>query len=259
MFRAHTNETLNTFITRLRLERALMLMRTARGKSLTAIAFEAGFASSSNFSRVFKASYGVSPAKTNIEFLIESRKNWQDADAARDYVLTMPRSDSFTPKPNPAVRIERWGKIRFAYVRVVGGYLNPQSLIDGYHAIEAWADRHGIDRATSRLIGMSMDDPDIVPLRKCRYDFCRTVTSKPPPRSGANYTTLPACDWAIAECKGDMGDVEHVWNYLFRDWLAGSGWQPAAIPALEIFHKRPEEIGWDRFDMLCCIPVEPLR
>jgi AraC family transcriptional regulator len=259
VFRAHTGETLNVFITRVRLERSVLLMRTARGKPLTAIALEAGFASSSNFCRVFKAHYGVSPAKANLDVLLEGRKNQQDVKAARDYALAMPRSGCPISKAKPTIRVERWREIRLAYVRVIGGYLNPQALIDGYHAIEAWADRHGIDRATSQLIGMSMDDPDIVPLRKCRYDFCRTVTLKPPSRTGASYTALPACDWAIAECKGDMGDVEHVWNYLFREWLPASAWQPAAIPVLEIFNKRPEETGWDRFDMHCCVPIKPLR
>jgi AraC family transcriptional regulator len=259
IFRASTGETINAFVKRLRLERALMLMRATPGKSLTSIALEAGFGSSSNFSRVFRTAYGSSPAKANVNALLESRKHRQDTETARTYALSMPRVAEGSAKPTPSVRIERWADISLAYVRVIGGYLNPQALIDGYHAIEGWADRHGLDRVTSQLIGMSIDDPDVVPLRKCRYDFCRTVASRPPPRSGAHFTTLRACDWAIAPCKGDMGDVEHVWNYLFRDWLPASGWQPAAIPALEIFNRRPEEIGWDRFDMLCCIPIEPLR
>lgn len=259
VFRAHTGETLAAFVTRVRLERAIMLMRTARGKSLTSIALESGFSSSSNFSRVFKARYGVSPAKADFAELGSAREARQTASEDSVATSQVLRPDADVKKTTPSVRVERWAEVRIAYVRVVGGYLKPQSLIDGYHAIEAWAETQQIDRSASKLIGMSIDDPDVVPLAKCRYDFCRTVASKPPPRSGVSYTVLPECDWAVTHCQGAMTDVESTWNFLFREWLPRSGWQPAAIPALEIFNKRPEEIGWDRFDMQCCIPIEALR
>lgn len=258
VFRAHTGETLTAYVTRVRLERALHLMKTVRNKPLTDIAIESGFATASNFSRVFKARFGVSPAKADIGALLATiRDVAADTRSSNVHASDAQRSEE-SGRPVPRVRLERWGELRLAYVRVIGGYLKPQTLLDGYHAIEAWADKQGLDRDTSRLIGMSMDDPDIVPLSKCRYDFCREVRAKPPPRSGVSFSTLHANTWAVAECVGDMGDVEHVWNHLFREWLPASGWQPAAMPALEIFNQRPEEIGWDRFDITCCVPVEAL-
>ena len=55
VFRALVGETLNQFVKRLRLERAVYLMSHSPSRSLTDIALECGFSSSSDCSRSFKA------------------------------------------------------------------------------------------------------------------------------------------------------------------------------------------------------------
>src|SRR6185295_2330792 len=62
-------ETLSDFVKRLRLERALTMMshrRPTREPSLTQIALDCGFSSSSDFSRCFKQRYGASPSRFDI-------------------------------------------------------------------------------------------------------------------------------------------------------------------------------------------------
>ena len=62
VFRALTGETLQKFVKRLRLERALQMMAHRPRRSLTDIAFACGFSSSSDFTRSFKQRYGVAPS-----------------------------------------------------------------------------------------------------------------------------------------------------------------------------------------------------
>jgi AraC family transcriptional regulator len=253
LFQAWTGETVNAYVMRVRLERAIFLRRTTPAKSLTEIAFACGFNSASSFSRAFRKSYGTSLAKADLEALLASRKIGQASPAPIPDDATRVASE----KSTLTVHIERWAELRLAYVRVVGGYLAPDKLVAGYQQLERWADSVRIDRTKSLLIGMSMDDPDIVPLAKCRYDFCRTIERLPDSNSGMSWTTLKKCDWAVLHCEGSMQDVASAWTYLFRDWLPRSGFTPAPMPALEIFRQRPEEIGWDRFDIDCCLPVMP--
>src|SRR5579883_3000665 len=59
IFRAVTGETLHDFVKRVRLERALYLMAHRDGPSLTEVALACGFGSSSDFSRSFRAQFGV--------------------------------------------------------------------------------------------------------------------------------------------------------------------------------------------------------
>src|ERR1700730_13139993 len=63
IFRSLMGEALNEFITRLRLERAIWMLRHTPGYDLTAIAVECGFNSLSNFSRTFKKYFDVSPGR----------------------------------------------------------------------------------------------------------------------------------------------------------------------------------------------------
>lgn len=67
VFRALTGETLNQFVKRLRLEKALALLAHQRGKTLTEIALASGFSSPSDFSRCFKQRYGVAPSGFDLE------------------------------------------------------------------------------------------------------------------------------------------------------------------------------------------------
>lgn len=62
IFGAVSGETLNSFTTRLRLEKAARLLRYSQ-QSLTDIALACGFSSSATFSRAFRAGYGTSPSE----------------------------------------------------------------------------------------------------------------------------------------------------------------------------------------------------
>jgi len=256
VFKALTGESVLAFVTRLRLERALFLMRTARDSSLTAIAQACGLGSSSSFSRSFKKHFGVAPSAADLERLLRERKSSESAPAGMHYFL-----QPFPVEDVPEgldIRIERFGSLKLAYVRVVGSYLKPEEMMKAFRRLEAWALRSGIDRQRSLLIGMSMDDPEIVPLAKCRYDFCRTVATRPLPRQGISFTTLPACDWAVCHLQGGLELFDRAYNYLFKHWLPHSGYQPAPLPGMEIYRQHPDDIGWDRFDIDACIPIMPV-
>src|SRR5450631_1295715 len=67
VFKAFLGETLNQFVKRQRLERALFLMSHAPQRSLTDLALDCGFSSSSDFSRSFKQHYGLPPSVFDLE------------------------------------------------------------------------------------------------------------------------------------------------------------------------------------------------
>ena len=71
VFKSLLGETLNQFVKRLRLERALYLMSHAPNRSLTDVALGCGFSSSSDFSRSFKQCYGAAPSVFDLELPLE--------------------------------------------------------------------------------------------------------------------------------------------------------------------------------------------
>jgi len=63
---------------------------------------------------------------------------------------------------------------------------------------------------------------------------------------------------AAMHCVGDLGNVDRAWHYLYRIWLPSVAFEPADLPAMEVFVRIPEEIGWETFDLQACIPVARL-
>lgn len=129
---------------------------------------------------------------------------------------------------------------------------------------------------------MSQDDPAITPSEKCRYDLgvafpekfadlgivgeiirSRQGTGRSllmPNRAecenfGLTIRDLEAETVAAIHCVGDLSLVDCAWQYLFRIWLPASGYQPANLPAFEVFARTPEDIGWETFDLHACLPL----
>jgi len=181
---------------------------------------------------------------------------------------------------NVRVRVGRFGAFRYVYNRTYEPYGNTH-LVDNYHALTAWLAARGTNIHDVVVIGMSMDDPAITPSENCRYDlgiaFPRDTDGilgdiiRSRGRKSAQPTFAPTpseCDAqgfsvrdfarqqiAAFHCVGDLGHVDRAWHYLYRIWLASGALEPADLPAMEIFVRLPEEIGWETFDLQICIPV----
>ncbi len=63
LFKAITNETLNIYITRKRIERTAMMLIHNKEHNISEIADKYGFNNDSTFSRTFKKVYGQSPSE----------------------------------------------------------------------------------------------------------------------------------------------------------------------------------------------------
>jgi DNA gyrase inhibitor GyrI len=186
---------------------------------------------------------------------------------------------------NVRVRLQRYNAFRYVYSRIYAPYGNTR-LVDGYLALVAWLARRGTDVRDVVFIGMSLDDPAITPLENCRYDlgiaFPRQAGGlladiiRSRGRAGAPFVSLPdqgECDGpmfgtpgfsirdfepqqvAAFHCAGDLAHVDRAWHYLYRIWLPEGAFEPADLPAMQMFVRLPEEIGWETFDLQACIPV----
>ena len=153
--------------------------------------------------------------------------------------------------------------------------------MDCYHALTAWLAQRRTGIREVVVIGMSLDDPSITPSEKCRYDLGIAFPKLPGGmlgeivrslgRATAPLVSLPdqsECDAAgftvrdfesqqvvAFHCVGDLDHVGRAWQYLYRIWLPSGAFDPADLPAMEMFVRLPEEIGWETFDLHTCIAV----
>ena len=256
IFKAITDETVNDLVTRMRLERAANLLRTIPKLSITAAAFEVGFSSVSAFSRAFKKHFGISTRQWDKKSPLENSKNCQFRDEFPRY--TIKELSNFGKIDHFKVQIRSLPQQHLAYIRVFDSYRSFERIKDTYYRLLEWYQARGGRLNSFSLYGMSQDNPDVTPLKLCRFDWCIKVPTDWQGEGEVNITDFPACRVAAIRCAGDLDHENKVIQYLFRYWLPRSRYQPANLPGIEIYRRQPDEMEWKKFDIDCAVPVIPL-
>lgn len=256
LFKSITDETINEMVVRLRLERAVSLLRATPELSVTAAAFECGFKSVPVFSRLFKKQYGITARQWDRQSPLKNSKNGQVMDSFPRY--TLGTLSDFAEQDEFKVQIRSLPEQRLAYIRVYDSYSKFSQVTEAYYRLMAWYRRRGGSLERTTLYGMSQDNPEVTPLRLCRFDWCLTVPADWEAEGDVSMQNFPACQVAMVHCVGDIRQEDKAIQYLFRYWLPRSRYQPANLPGMEIYRRQPIELGWKIFDIDCAIPIVAL-
>ncbi len=253
VFRALLGETLNQFVKRQRLERALFLMSHAPNRSLTVIALDCGFSSSSDFSRSFKQRYGVPPSVFDLKTFRDSRRG--DFEAAMSRQESGPRLPRLPEGQNPdgfEVVLRDLPARTVAYVRVLDPY-QPTAVPEACERLVAWAEERGL--ADGQWLGYMWEDPEIVALKDCRYDVAVVVDDVRPEGEVGRFE-FPAMRVAEVVLSGDIELGQRALDWIFGTWLPQSGFEPDDQPAFEAWTGRPFAHGFEHFEFSCQLPVK---
>jgi AraC family transcriptional regulator len=256
LFKSITEETLSDMVMRLRLERAVALLRSTAGLSITDAAFECGFKSAAVFSRAFKKQYGVNARQWDRQSPLKNSKNGQVLKGFPRY--TLEHLSDFADREEFEVHIRSLPEQRLAYIRVYDSYSRFSKIGEAYYRLIEWYVQRGGSLETTTLYGMSQDNPEVTPLRLCRFDWCLSVPEDWHAAGEINMQTVPACRVAAIRCVGGIEQEDKAIQYLFRYWLPRSRYQPANLPGMEIYRRQPIERGWETFDIDCAIPIVAL-
>jgi AraC family transcriptional regulator len=256
LFKSITHETINEIVVRLRLERAAALLRATPQLSITDAAFECGFKSVSVFSRLFKKQYGLNARQWDRQSPLKNSKNGQVSDRFPRY--TLEHLSDFAKQDVFKVNIRSLPQQRLAYIRVYDSYSKFSHVVEAYYHLIEWYRQRGGSLKNTTLYGMSQDDPEVTPLRLCRFDWCLKVPADWEAEGDVSVMDFPACQVAAIRCIGGLEQEYKAVQYLFRYWLPHSRYQPANLPGMEIYRRQPMELGWETFDIDCAIPVVAL-
>ncbi|GAA0741073.1 AraC family transcriptional regulator [Ideonella azotifigens] len=254
IFKTLLGETLQQFVKRQRLERALYLMSHAPGRSLTDVALDCGFSSSSDFSRSFRQHHGVAPSLFDLEAFRSTRR-----DAFERILTTQAGSPLLTALPagqNPdgfEVVLRELPARTVAYIRVHNPY-REGAVQAACERLLAWAIPRGL--ADGQWLGYMWDEPEIVELAKCRYDVALVVDDFQPAGEIGRFEFSPM---RVAELvlRGDMALEARAFDWLYKTWLPRSGHVPDHQPAFEAWIGRPFAHGNAHFELACQLPVQP--
>jgi AraC family transcriptional regulator len=249
IFTAVSGETLNSFTNRLRLEKAARLLRYAE-KSLTDIALDCGFSSSATFSRAFRAGYDTSPSQFRKSGEIKKSKIRKELLPEDEYGLPMSAEEKRAAFPVTLVDIpER----QVAYIRVTNAF-DMDKVLAALKKVIEWAKSQEVF-SQGILFGMSVDDPHVTPKHLYRYEVCLASSLRFQCIEGMSKLKMPAMRYATIRVSGDIHKVATAWDYLYRDWLIHSAYEPEHAPALEVFVDKESAMDWSHFELELCLPV----
>ncbi len=216
IFKAVTNETVNSYIKRIKMGKASRSLLTT-DRTITDIAMELGYNSSANFSRDFKEYYQCSPSELKKE---------QTPPLKRDIAIKKNLNISYSG-------IETFDERFLIYKRISTGY-NTVQINMAFKELLELIIRNNIDFSDVTSLGIGYDDPDYIEAEKCRYDACIALKEELTINGeNINSKTFKGGKCAVFLFEGLAEDFFSAWDYIFREWVIRSSYIPENKPHFE--------------------------
>jgi len=264
LFHGWMGETIHAFIFRLRVERAAAQLVYNPGKTITEIALDCGFSSSSTFARAFRTFHGVSASqwRENRKFGKTESKNCKAPGAGGTASWGNLEPTPFRERVFPMalnVTVRHLAPMHVAYLRHVGPFQENAALFERLLGrIRAWAGPRGLLEPPARLLSISHDAPEITAARNLRLDAAITVPEGTPVGGEICRQKLEGGPYAMARVRIRPNQFMEAWDTLMGGWLPGSGYQPDDRPRFELYHNDPLLDAEGLNDVEICLAVKPL-
>lgn len=277
VFAAMVGETLNRFIARVRIERAMQRLIAYPERSITDIALDSGFASSQTFARAFRDHTGMSASDWRAGAFRTSGTDGGTKSKMGNNVSKIGedcagREGYFSPDHSPhrrlpmshltpsSVTVKNLADTPVAYVRHIGPYAGDEQLFGNLFArLCQWAGPRGLIREGAEFITIYHDDPNITAPEKLRTSVCLTVPAGTAVDGEIGSLTIPAGSYAFARFEILPSQYGDAWDGLCGVWLPDSGYEPADGPSFEIYRNDPAQHPEHKHLVDICIPVKLMR
>jgi AraC family transcriptional regulator len=265
LFHGWMGETLHDFIFRLRVERAASQLIYSPRKSITEIAYDCGFSSSSTFARAFKAFHSVSASewRQNRKIRKTDRKGCE-AELKADSG-SWNATDGFGPSKevsmtmNINVEVKQLPPMHVAYLRHVGPFQNNPGLFERlFGQICSWAGPRGLLGPGTKFLSVYHDNPDVTEAQKLRLDVAVTVPVDTKVDGEIGKQTLPGGLYAVTRVRIRQDQYGEAWDALMGGWFPSSGYQPDERPCFEIALNDPNKDPEHMHEVEICEPVKPM-
>lgn len=265
IFQAWVGETPFQFITRVRLEKAAALIASLHRDSIADIAARCGFTDKSIFSRNFKNHFNLSPKQyrlhksQNSNFSQHDSNSRQPAGDVAMYLCATTNTIKWRTNMelNKSVEVKDLPKMTLAYIRHIGPYKGDSKLFEGlWNRLFTWAGPRGlIGGPDFRSLIIYHDDPNVTIEDKLRMSVCITVPPEAKVDGEVGKMELDAAKYMVARFVLGEKEFQLAWDWVYGQWLPGSGYQPDDKPCFEMYPEEPKD---GKFTVDICVPVKPI-
>ena len=225
IFRGMVGESVKEHIRRLRLERAASRLKNG-SRSVTEIAFEAGYEAHEAFTRAFVDMFGVAPRE------FRSKQNNVAAEAVKLF-----QDD----KEVEAMKAEivNFESVRVVFVKHVGPY---NECGKAWGKLCLWAGPEGLLGPGCKFLGLCYNDPEVTPAEKIRYDACISIDDKEvSPDGEIGVQTINGGSYAMTTHFGPYEKLSETYAQLCGQWVPSAGYEIAGRCSVEIYQNSPED------------------
>ena len=258
IFKAITNETINEYITRKRIEKTASILLHKREITISQLSLQYGFNSNSSFTRTFKKFYGISPTefrKSNPNKFskigkVES-KNGQEIRILEEYICNINNHKNWI-KMKAKIEIKEMPKLDLAFITQIGH----NGMENAYDKLIKWATPKGLlENENLKVVTIYHDSFKITEPDKVRMSACISLKEKVKVTGEIGLTTIEKGKFIVGHFEIRINEFEKSWNSLFI-WMNENGYKKADRNPYEIyynnFNEHPEKISIVDF----CIPIE---
>jgi len=198
IMRSSLNETLSAYVTRQRMERAVIYMQIKK-MNLTELAGMVGFDNPQSFSKAFKKQFGTSP-KAYMNELQARLKKYVNSNANGQNL--------FLPE------ICQEDDLDLVYIRVIGKYGAHNAYEAAWGKLVCFLKNHEALSERTRFIGICFDDPNVTRVDRCRFYACASVDKKMAQTGEFGTILLQKGRYAVFTHKGNYSGLQELYNNI---------------------------------------------
>ena len=258
IFKEVTNETLNAYITRKRIEKTAAMLMNRKEFTIAEIYLQNGFSSNSSFTRAFKKFYGISPTEYRVlspdQFSKISQtdsKNGQARGLLAAYICSMEELKNWI-NSHATIEIKELPKLDLAYITQIG----VSGLPNAFGRLIKWATPLGLMQSEDlKLARIYHDSFKITAPDKVRMSVCIVLKEPIAVDGEVGLTTLPNGKFIVGRFEIEPVDFEKAWRGLFA-WMNDNGYQKADQNSFEIYHNDFNTHPEKKFIVNLYIPIK---
>lgn len=255
IFHSFTNESLYSFINRLRVERAAALL-LSQSASVTDIALSCGFNDSATFSRAFKKRFGISATEWK---RTRGSKIHQDGiiQPCNNVSMEMPAKDSLE---RMHVQERILGNLHIAYLRHRGRYAGDAALFQTLHRkLMKWAKPKGlVNYPETKDIIIYHDPLGITENDNLRISVGITVPEDAPVSGEIGLLRIPRKKYISCGFKLHNDEYGKAWTQVFRRILPQRGLQPDEGYCFEQYPQNCYDPDTNTSSVDICVPIKAI-
>jgi AraC family transcriptional regulator len=231
-FTAFTGVSVAKGISLMRLKHASMKLAFDDSRSITAVAFDAGFETPESFSRAFKKLQGQSPSE------FRAAPEWETwVDIFQTNLST--QEDCMNPT------IVMFPETRIAVLEHRG---SADGLMTSVQRFIEWRKSCDVSpNATSQTYGIAYDDPSTTEPAKFRFDICGSILKSygplPDNDFGVTEKSIPAGRYVVARHLGSTDLIGKTVHALYADWIPASGEELRDFPCFFHYIERMPKVS----------------